>query len=64
MANCLPNLNTPPSLTEQVSHITQQILDHQQKDDQQEDDVLRAAVMNRRYTNRRLSQKIRYWRTL
>jgi hypothetical protein len=64
MADCLPNLNKSMSLTTQVSHITQQMLNHQQDDDQQKDDILRAVPLTRIYTNRRLSQKLSCWRTI
>jgi hypothetical protein len=66
MADCHPNLNKSASLTDRVNHITQQILDHDQEDDRREnDDVTRTDdCLARAYTNRRLAQKLCYWRTL
>jgi hypothetical protein len=64
MADCHPNFNKSTSLTNQVNHITQQTLDHDQEDDRQENDVTRTACLTRAYTNRRLAQRLCCWRTL
>lgn len=64
MTDHLLNSNKSISLTAQVSHITQQILDHQPNNDQQENNIFRDIPLARIYTNRRLSQKLCCWRTI